>query len=558
MAAADREIHLARALIVDNNALMRSVLAEQLRDSGVSQITQASRISAARLLLERETFDIVICNREFEGTPESGQDLLDELRREHQLPHGTVFLMVTSQASYHQVMEAAEAALDGILIRPYSAALLRERLMQARDRKRELSDVLRALDDGELEVAFARALKRFQEQQPYAAYCGRLAAELLLRMSRPDDAKRLFERMAHGRSAREASWAHLGVARAQLASGDVAGTRKALVRLLEVVPEAADAHDLMGRILVEQCDFDGALAEYLKASELTPGCLLRTQHAGALAFYQGQGEQALKLLQRTLSLGVQSKLFDALTLLLIALLRFDGGDAQGVASMREQLQRYAQRFPDSLRLRRFGQAAGVLATLLSGTPGDALQALRTLSAQAGDDNFDLEAANVVLALWARVPVAQRPGEEHAAVTERIGMRFCVAKAITEVLVASARRTEPAQGVIRACQARVAEVAEQAMDLSMRGNADGAGQLLVEAGERTLNAKLLEMTLLLARRHREAMTGAEALHQRASALMQRSCQAVNHIAGIQRSGRAPGALQLRGRAADPTPEVAGTA
>jgi hypothetical protein len=94
-----------------------------------------------------------------------------------------------------------------------------------------------------------------------------------------------------------------------------------------------------------------------------------------------------------------------------------------------------------------------------------------------------------------------------------------------------------------------------MDLSMRGNPDGAGQILIEAGESTLNAKLLEMTLLLTRRHREAMAGAEALQQRASALMQRSCQAVNHIAGIQRSGRAPGGLQLRGRVAQPAAESA---
>lgn len=166
----DRDIHLARALLVESNAMLRSVAADQLRNAGVGHISQASRVKEARLLIERESFDIIICNREFEGSDDSGQDLLDELRRENQLPHSTVFLMVTSQASFHQVVEAAEAALDGILVRPYTAALLSQRLAEARHRKRELGDILKALDRGEPEVALARALKRYQEKLPYATY----------------------------------------------------------------------------------------------------------------------------------------------------------------------------------------------------------------------------------------------------------------------------------------------------------------------------------------------------------------------------------------------------
>ena len=130
----DRDIHTARALLVEGNALLRSVAAEQLRSLGVGHVSQTSRVRDARLMIERESFDIIVCNREFEGSPDSGQDLLDELRRENQLPHSTVFLMVTSQASYTQVVEAAEAALDGILVRPYTATALSTRLSCERSR----------------------------------------------------------------------------------------------------------------------------------------------------------------------------------------------------------------------------------------------------------------------------------------------------------------------------------------------------------------------------------------------------------------------------------------
>ncbi len=552
----DRDIHLARALLIESNPLLRSVGAAQLRDTGVGHVTQAARVKDARLLLERERFDIVLCNREFEGSDYSGQDLLDELRRERLLPHSTVFLMVTAQASYIQVMEAAESALDGFLVRPYTAAALGARLLEARNRKRELGDVLRALDAGENETALVRAVKRFQEKAPYWVYCGRLAAELLLTMERPADASKLFERLSQ--QFPDATWARLGLARALLALGDNGAARKTVAAALANDAGSADAHDLMGRLLVEQCDFDGALGEYRTAAELTPGCLLRAQHAGALAFYQGQADEALKWLERTLGMGVQSKLFDALTLLLLAVLRFDRGDAGGVAALREQLRRYRERWPDTGRLRRLEQIADTLGSLMSAQPEAALPALRELAARVKDDDFDLEAANLVLGLWARVPAQVRPAVDHEALLEHAAMRFCVSKAIGEALVASAQRAEVATTAVRACQARLLAVTEQAMERSMQGDPAAAVAMLLEQGELTLNAKLLEMAALLTRRHAAAMPDAEALATRALALLRRSAHSGGHIAGIQRSGRSPGGLQLRGAAAaDTAPAAAAT-
>lgn len=539
----DRDIHLARALLVDGNVLLRSVTAAQLRDAGVGHVQGTGRIKDARLLLEHEHFDIVICTQEFEGCTDTGQDLLDELRREKQLPHSTVFLMITASVTYSQVVEAGESALDGLLVRPYTASLLCQRLLEARNRKRELADILRALDTGQQEVAFARALKRFNDKLPYAAYSGRLAAELLLSMNRPDDARLVFEKLVQSSPS---SWARLGVARAMLAAGDTAGARQTIAAVLVDDPNSADAHDLLGRILVEQCDFDGALREYRMASSLTPGCLLRAQHAGALAFYQGLGPEARVLLEHTLSMGVQSKLFDALSLLLIAVLRFDEGDAPGVRAMHKQLQQYRKRFPESVRLQRLELAAQVLIDLQPGSHDDAVRDLRTISAQAGADDFDLEIANVLVALWARVPETLLPLQEHEALIDRIAMRFCTSKAITEVLVASACRCPRYEAVIRRCQANLSLLTQQAMDRSMRGDPAGAAQALLEAGESTLNAKLLEMAGLVARRHRATFEGADALAERATATIQRTCRAGNHIAGIQRSGRSPGGLQIRGR------------
>ncbi len=548
----DRDIHLARALLIESNALLRSVASAQLRDLGVGHVSQASRVTDARLLLEREHFDIVLCNLELKDSGVSGQDLLDELRREHQLPLNTVFLMVTSKPSYSQVMEAAEASLDGLLVRPYSAAALSARLLEARNRKRELGDLLRALDAGEQEQALAHAVRRFQEGQRYGAYCGRLAAELLLGLERPQDAQRLFELLLAGKPA--ATWARLGVARAQLAQGDAAQARRTVTAVLDAEPGAADAHDLMGRLLVEQSDFDGALLAYRQAATLTPGCLLRAQHVGALAFYQGLPDEALVHLQRALSMGAQSKLFDALSLLLIAFLRFDIGDNAGVLAMHKQLHRYRENFTESSRLRRFEQAAQTLVALQSTQVAQALDLLRALADEAAAQDFDLIAANTVLALWARLPPAHKsqPGLqlELDAMLQRIALRCCTSKATAEVLAASAGRDSHAVDLIRGCQSHVAQVAEHAMAQAMQGDAAGAVADLLAAGESTGNAKLLDMANSIARRYQSSAPTGSQMAERAAAAGKRSAQPVSHIAGMHRSGRAPGSLTLRGRAHTP--------
>jgi hypothetical protein len=110
-------------------------------------------------------------------------------------------------------------------------------------------------------------------------------------------------------------------------------------------------------------------------------------------------------------------------------------------------------------------------------------------------------------------------------------------------------------VIRRCQAHVSQLAEQAMELALRGDAEGAARTLLAEGESTLNAKLLEMAALVARRYHATFDDADALAERARTTLQRTCRAGNHIAGIQRSGRSPGGLQIRGRSLAETANAA---
>jgi CheY-like chemotaxis protein len=277
----DRDIDRAHALVIDGNPTSRSIIASQLRELGVGNVTQASRLADGRRRLEAKRYDIVVCEQQFPGDNQSGQELLDDLRRAQLLPYATVFIMITGEARYEHVAEAAESALDSYLLKPYSAATLAERLRQARHRKRSLGQIFAAIEADDFEQAAALCQARFEQRGDYWLYAARIGAELLLRVGRHAEAQQLYGAIIE---AKAVPWAKLGVARAQADAGQVSSARRTLESLISADPAYADAYDVMGRVQIEQGQFDEALATYRMAATMTPGSIARLQKQGMLAF----------------------------------------------------------------------------------------------------------------------------------------------------------------------------------------------------------------------------------------------------------------------------------
>ena len=109
----DATFHKANALIIDSNANARSLITAQLRELGCGYVRSVARVKEARIVLENAPYDLVLCDYHFDGHDESGQDLLDELRRENMLPYSTVFMMITGEATAQQGTDACEVMLEG-------------------------------------------------------------------------------------------------------------------------------------------------------------------------------------------------------------------------------------------------------------------------------------------------------------------------------------------------------------------------------------------------------------------------------------------------------------
>lgn len=527
-------------MVIDPNPTSRSILTAQLRDFGVGTVTQCGRIEDARKQLEARPFDVVLCEHSFSATGYSGQNLLDDLRRSQLLPLSTVFIIVTGEASYTLVADAAESALDSYLLKPHTATALGERLMQARKRKKSLADIFNAIEANEFEQAAALCAQRFMQRGPYWLYAARIGSELLLRVGKHHEARQMYEAVQQTGAI---PWAKLGIARSQLDAGQNGPAMRTLESLIGDHPSFADAYDVMGRVQVEQGDLQQALETYRRASALTPGSISRLQKQGMLAFYLGDHDEAARTLERAATAGLSSKMFDFQTLVLLAFTRFHQRDAKGLQRCRDNLRGALEKAPQSRRLQRFAAVVEVFHLMLQKQVGAVVAAVKDIVRDLREPSLDVEAACNILSLLSELTAAELRLDGADDWVDALALRFASAKGLAELLARTASGHPPHAQRVRDAQLRINEMAEQAVTHTLAGNHRTAVQMLVAQGERTLNSKLIEMARMTLQRHEGRIADAGPLQQQVDALRQRFGGAALPALG-QVGTRQAGALSLR--------------
>lgn len=530
-----------RALVIDGNPTSRSILVSQLRDYGIGRVTQCHRATDARTKLEHAQFEFVLCEQSFHDAAQSGQALLDDLRRAQLLPFSTVFFMVTSEASYSIVAEAAESALDGYLLKPFTTSTLFERLNIARTRKAHLKPIFSAIEAGDFDRAAELCVQRFEKREPYWLYAARIGTELLLRANRHDEARTLFEAVI---AAKALPWAKLGVARAQLESGQTVRALNTLERLVGEDSGFADAYDVMGSAQVELGKFDEALETYRMAAELTPGSVVRLQKHGMMAYYMGDRETAARVLSRAATIGCDSKMFDAQSLVLLAFASFQDGDRRMLDRCMSDFQRLREKQMDDLRLRRFSEVVETLQLIRARQFSAAVQAARALADDIRSATFDFEAACNLGGLLSVLAATSIALDQNDQWIRAIGLRYASSRSLGELLASASIAHPPNAEMLRQCHAQINKMAESAMSLSLGGNPTGAVQSLLQAGQDTLNAKLADVAHQVLGRHAARIAEAPALQQRVDVL-RAACGAQPRRAALsQDRHRQPGGLSLR--------------
>jgi len=542
MSSPSTDLQDARALVIDGNPQSRSILVAQLKEFGVGTIVQCARLVDARTKLEMGTYDVIVCEQYFEREEITGQDLLDDLRRNQLLPFYSVFVMVTSESSYSKVAEAAESALDAYLLKPHTAMGLAERIYQARHRKQQLKDIFTAIEQDQHEKAAALCRERFAARAPYWLYAARIGAELMLRSGHLTEAQQMYEAVVE---AKTLPWAKLGVARAQLEAGYPQRATTTLQGLIETEPGYTDAYDIMGRAQFELGNFKNALATFKMATQLTPSSVNRLLKHGMMAWYAGEREDGVELLDRATRIGLDSKLFDAQALVLLAFARLDNNDLRGLQRCVESLEHLRDRHPNNPRPRRLLDVVKALVAIQEYQTAQALQEVRRMAKGILTPEFDFESASNLLGLMTRLAIRSIQLYEVDASVEVMSLRFCTSRALTELLVCAAVGRQQYINRVRAAHGEVLKLTEEAMTLSLRGDPQAAVEKLLIDGERTLNAKLIESAHLVLQRYENRIPDHAALRQRAQGLrdLYRTTEIHAGLGEQAHTGRAAGGMSL---------------
>ena len=114
-----------RILIVDDFSTMRRIVKNLLNDLGFTNTAEADDGTTALVELQKAKFDLVVTDWNMPGMP--GIDLLKAIRADESLAKIPV-LMVTAEAKREQIIEAAQAGVNGYIIKPFTAQTLEEKL----------------------------------------------------------------------------------------------------------------------------------------------------------------------------------------------------------------------------------------------------------------------------------------------------------------------------------------------------------------------------------------------------------------------------------------------
>ncbi len=114
-----------KILIVDDFSTMRRIIRNLLRDLGYNNTYEADDGATALPMLISGDYEFVVTD--WNMPVMQGIDLLREIRKHPKLKSLPV-LMVTAEAKRDQIIEAAKAGVNGYIVKPFTAATLKEKL----------------------------------------------------------------------------------------------------------------------------------------------------------------------------------------------------------------------------------------------------------------------------------------------------------------------------------------------------------------------------------------------------------------------------------------------
>ena len=114
-----------KILIVDDFSTMRRIIKNLMRDLGFTNTSEADDGATALPMLQGGGYDFLITD--WNMPQMTGLELLKAVRADPNLSKMPI-LLVTAEAKKQQIVEATQAGVNGYIVKPFTAATLKEKI----------------------------------------------------------------------------------------------------------------------------------------------------------------------------------------------------------------------------------------------------------------------------------------------------------------------------------------------------------------------------------------------------------------------------------------------
>ncbi|MBL8429998.1 MAG: response regulator [Dechloromonas sp.] len=268
-----------RVLIVDRHSPARDSLRLMLGALGVTLVHGAGNSAEVIRQVKANRFDIVLSDFVLDDGRD-GQQLLEELRHAHLIPLSTVYMIITSERGYTNVVSLAELAPDDYLIKPFTADQLQARLIRSIYKKHVLRKIYEQIERGALQEAIV-ACDRVIQQQPQFVYDAlRFKGDLLHTLGRTHEAEEVFRRVLEGRVV---PWAKMGLATALRDRGALDEAEQLAEQVTHEAPDYLSAYDFLASVHEAQGKLEAAQQTLQRAADASPHNTVRQRLVGDVA-----------------------------------------------------------------------------------------------------------------------------------------------------------------------------------------------------------------------------------------------------------------------------------
>jgi DNA-binding response OmpR family regulator len=239
-----------RFLVIDDQPLAREALRTIAQTVGAFAVEFASNYQDAIYRIRNNVPDIILCDYVL-GDGRSGQQLLEELRRFNLLPDETIFMMVTGEQSYEQVVSAVELVPDDYIIKPFSPDKLLLRLDRIVEKKNFFAGYYKEKrrQDYARALAILEAKRDSEAGRPYRFEILRQTAEVQMANGQAESAEATYRGILESYNF---PWARAGVARSLHKQNRLTEARHEIDQVVAGTPHYFDASDVKASICMAQ------------------------------------------------------------------------------------------------------------------------------------------------------------------------------------------------------------------------------------------------------------------------------------------------------------------